>query len=104
MYAIFEDGGKQYKVSPGDMLLIERQDLKEGQSELTFEKVLLVGEGADAKLGTPWVEGATVTAKLVEELRTPKIRGIKFKRRKGHARHWGHRQDMLKVEIDAINA
>ncbi|MCK4341509.1 MAG: 50S ribosomal protein L21 [Phycisphaerae bacterium] len=104
MYAIFEDGGKQYKVSTGDKLLIEKKDLEEGQTELTFDKVLMVGEGEDAQIGTPWVAGATVTAKLVEQLKMPKIDGIKFRRRKGYMKRWGHRQKMLKVEIDTINA
>jgi large subunit ribosomal protein L21 len=104
VYAIFEDGGKQYKVSSGDKLLIELKDLPEGQTEVTFDKVLMVGEGADARIGTPWVEGATVTAKVVEQLKTPKVRGVKFRRRKGYVKHWGHRQQMLKVEIAAINA
>ncbi len=104
MYAIFEDGGKQYKVSSGDKLLIELKELPEGQTEVTFDKVLMVGEGADARIGTPWVEGATVTAKVVEQLKTPKVRGVKFRRRKGYVKHWGHRQNMLKVEIAAINA
>jgi len=104
VYAIFEDGGKQYKVSTGDMLLIERRDLPEGQTEVSFDKVLMVGEGEQARVGTPWVAGASVAARVVEELKTPKVRGINFKRRKGHATHWGHRQKMLKVEIGTINA
>lgn len=103
MYAIFEDGGKQYKVSEGDMLLVELKDLPEEQKEITFEKVLMVGEGADAKIGTPWVDGATVTAKLVERIKMPKIRGVKFERRKGLYKRWGHRQKMLKVQIGAIS-
>jgi large subunit ribosomal protein L21 len=104
VYAIFEDGGKQYKVSSGDKLLIDTKDLPEGQTEVTFDKVLMVGEGADARIGTPWVEGATVTAKVLQQLKTPKIRGVKFRRRKGYVKHWGHRQNMLKVEIAAIHA
>ncbi|MFH1747910.1 MAG: 50S ribosomal protein L21 [Planctomycetota bacterium] len=104
MYAIFEDGGKQYKVNSGDKLLIERKDLDEGQSELTFEKVLMVGEGADVRIGTPWVDGATVSAKVLEEIKLPKVIGIKFRRRKGSRSKWGHRQKALKVEIGAINA
>ncbi len=104
MYAIIEDGGKQYKVSSGDMLLVERRDLTEDQIEITFDKVLVVGTGLDARIGTPWVDGATVTAKVVEALKMPKVRGIKFKRRKGHLTRWGHRQQMLKVQIDAIQA
>ncbi len=102
MYAIFEDGGKQYKVSTGDMLLIELKERPEGQTDVTFDKVLMVGEGADAHIGTPWVAGATVSAKVIEELKTDKVRGVKFARRKGLYKRWGHRQRMLKVEIGAI--
>jgi large subunit ribosomal protein L21 len=102
VYAIFEDGGKQYKVSEGDALLIERRDLDEGQTELTFDKVLMVGEGEKAHVGTPWVKGATVTAKVTDELKTPKVVGVKFKRRKGYLKKFGHRQQMLKVAIDKI--
>ncbi|HPM22427.1 MAG TPA: 50S ribosomal protein L21 [Phycisphaerae bacterium] len=104
MYAIIEDGGKQYKVSTGDMLLIELKELPEGQTDITFDKVLMLGEGADAKIGTPWVNGATVSAKVVQRLKTPKVRGVKFRRRKGYMKTWGHRQKMLKVEIGTINA
>ncbi len=104
MYAIIEDGGKQYKVSEGDHLLIETRELDENQTELTFDKVLMVGEGQDARIGTPWVDGATVSAKIVESLKTPKVTGIKFKRRKGYMRKLGHRQQMLRVAIERINA
>ena len=104
MYAIIEDGGKQYKVSEGDALLIERRNLDESQTNITFDKVLMLGGGADARVGTPWVDGASVTAKVVEELKTPKVVGIKFKRRKGYMKKFGHRQQMLKVAIEKINA
>lgn len=103
MYAIIEDGGKQYKVSEGDALLIERRDLEEGQTELTFDKILMVGEGDDAKIGTPWVDGASVTARVTEELKTPKVVGVKFKRRKGYMKKFGHRQQVLRVAIEKIN-
>jgi len=104
VYAIFEDGGKQYKVSTGDKLLIELKELPEGQTDITFDKVLMVGEGAGARIGTPWVSGATVSAKVLEALKLPKVSGVKFARRKGYFKRWGHRQQMLKVEIGAINA
>lgn len=104
MYAIFEDGGKQYKVSTGDKLLIELKELPEGQKDITFDKVLMVGEGAGARIGTPWVTGATVSAKVLEALKMPKVSGVKFSRRKGYYKRWGHRQQMMKVEIGAINA
>lgn len=103
MYAIFEDGGKQYKVNPGDNLLIELKDLPEGQSEVVFDKVLMVGAGESARIGAPWVAGATVTAKVVERLKTDKVVGIKFRRRKGYKKKFGHRQNVLKVQISAIN-
>jgi large subunit ribosomal protein L21 len=103
VYAIFEDGGKQYKVSEGDALLIERRDLAEGQAEVVFDRVLMVGEGAGAKIGAPVVAGATVTARIERELKTPKVIGIKKYRRKGYVKKWGHRQKMLRVTISGIN-
>ncbi len=103
MYAIFEDGGKQYKVNQGDNLLIELKDLAEGQSEVVFDKVLMVGAGESARIGAPWVAGASVTAKVVEQLKTDKVVGIKFRRRKGYKKKFGHRQNVLKVQISAIN-
>lgn len=103
MYAIFEDGGKQYKVSPGDKVLLERKDLSEGQVEITLDRVLMLGEGASARIGTPWVEGASVTARVIDERKLPKVVGIKFRRRKGSMTKWGHRQRALLVEISAIN-
>jgi large subunit ribosomal protein L21 len=102
VYAILEDGGKQYKVSQGDKLVIELTDLAEGQSELTFDKVLMVGEGASAKVGAPHVAGASVQARVLEELKSPKVTGIKFARRKGYKKKFGHRQRLLKVEIQQI--
>lgn len=104
MYAIFEDGGKQYKVSPGDALLVDLRELKDGQTELTFDNVLAVGEGKTARIGTPLVSGAKVTARLVEQLKLAKVTGVKFNRRKGYRKTWGHRQPMLKVEITEIHA
>lgn len=105
MYAIFEDGGKQYRVQQGDKLLLERKDLADDQREVTFENVLMVGEGEQARIGTPWVEGASVTAKVLEaEMKGPKIDVIKFKRRKGYLHKQGHRQRQLSVEISKINA
>ena len=104
VYAIIEDGGKQYKVSEGDALLIERRDLEENQSEITFDKVLMVGEGENANVGAPWVEGATVTAKIECEMKTPKVTGIKFRRRKGYMKKFGHRQQVVRVSIEKINA
>lgn len=104
MYAIFEDGGKQYKVSEGDSLLVETRELADGAKEVVFDKVLMVGEGEKAKVGAPWVSGASVTANLVAELKTAKVTGIKFSRRKGYRKKWGHRQQMMRVQVAAIKA
>ncbi|HOO18192.1 MAG: 50S ribosomal protein L21 [Phycisphaerae bacterium] len=104
MYAIFEDGGKQYKVSTGDKLLIELKELPEDQTQVVFDKVLMTGEGAEARIGTPWLEGASVAATVIEETKLPKVTGVKFRRRKGYLKKWGHRQRALLVRIDAINA
>ena len=104
MYAIFEDGGKQYKVAEGDTVLLETRERAEGDNALTLDQVLMVGEGADAKIGQPWISGASVSATILEDFKTPKITGAKFKRRKGYRRMFGHRQQMLRVRIDKINA
>jgi large subunit ribosomal protein L21 len=102
VYAIFEDGGKQYKVTEGDHLLIELRDMPEGQTDLTFDKVMMIGEGEKSKIGVPWVDGAAVSAKLVMQLKMPRVYGMKFGRRKGYRKRWSHRQKMLRVEITAI--
>lgn len=104
MYAIFEDGGKQYKVNEGDRLLIELHDGVAPGQEVTFEQVLMVGEGQDARIGQPFVSGAKVTAAVVDQIKTPKVTGIVFRRRKGLRKKHGHRQNMLRVEIKSISA
>lgn len=104
MYAVFEDGGRQYKVASGDVVLVDLRDLPEGQSQITFDKVLMVGDGEKSKIGVPYVERATVSGKVLESLKLPKVRGVKFARRKGLYKRWGHRQQVMKVSIDAINA
>ncbi|MFN0137626.1 MAG: 50S ribosomal protein L21 [Phycisphaerae bacterium] len=103
MYAIFQDGGKQYKVSEGDQLLVELRDLAEGQTELKFDQVLMVGEGEASKIGQPLLSGASVTATLVESFKMPKVVGIKFARRKGFKKKFGHRQPMMRVQIAKIS-
>ncbi|MCA9243205.1 MAG: 50S ribosomal protein L21 [Phycisphaerales bacterium] len=103
MYAIFEDGGKQYKVSEGDTLLVERRDVAEGEKSIRFEQVLMLGEGGGAKIGQPFVQGAVVTATIEDEIKGPKIVGLKFKRRKRYLNRYGHRQKYLKVKIDGIS-
>ncbi|MBN2559668.1 MAG: 50S ribosomal protein L21 [Phycisphaerae bacterium] len=102
MYAIVEDGGKQYRVEKGDTIYIEKRDLPDGAKTLGFDRVLMLGNGADSKIGTPWVEGAKVTATVDGDVKGPKVEIVKFRRRKGYHLHKGHRQGFLKVTIDEI--
>lgn len=103
MYAIIETGGKQYKVSEGDVIFIEKLEVEEG-AEVTFDKVLMVGEGDDVKVGAPVVEGAAVKAKAVKNGKAKKVIVFKMKRKKNERKKKGHRQPYTKVEITAINA
>ena len=102
MYAIIEDSGSQIKVSEGDVIRVAKRELPADAATLTFDRVLMVGQGAEAKVGQPVVEGAKVTADILAEQRGPKITVIKFKRRKDYKRKRGHRQDFLKVMITSI--
>jgi len=102
VYAIFEDGGRQYKASPGDKLYVDLRDLAEDQETLEFDHVLAVGEGEDARIGQPLVEGAKVVARIEGEVKGPKIDVIKFRRRKNYQRKQGHRQKHIQVTISEI--
>jgi large subunit ribosomal protein L21 len=104
-YAIVEHGGKQYRVSPGDELLVERTqpDLKKGDN-LLFEKVMLVSQGDTVRVGQPTVEGVVVRGQVVAPIRGDKIIVFKKKRRKGYKKTQGHRQDYYKVRVEAIEA
>lgn len=103
MYAIIETGGKQYKVEAGDVLFIEKLDV-EADSEVTFDKVIAVGADDGIKVGAPYVEGATVTAKAIKNGKGKKIVVFTYKPKKNAKRKMGHRQPYTKVEIAAINA
>ena len=103
MYAVFATGGKQYRATTGDFLKIEKLDAEKGTS-IKLEQVLMVGEGEDVKVGTPYLKGGAVTATVVEHGRGDKIRIIKFKRRKHHMKKMGHRQDYTRIEITGIAA
>ncbi|MCP8617005.1 50S ribosomal protein L21 [Salirhabdus salicampi] len=102
MYAIIETGGKQVKVEEGQAVYIEKVDAGDGET-VTFDKVVLVG-GEDVKVGSPYVEGATVTAKVEKQGRAKKITVFKYKPKKNYKRKQGHRQPYTKVTIDKINA
>ena len=104
-YAIIEHGGKQYRVSPGDQLLVERTepDLKDGDT-LLFERVMLLARDENVTIGTPTVDGAHVRGRVVDPVRGPKIIVFKKKRRKGYRRTNGHRQNYYRVQVDSIEA
>ena len=106
MYAIFEDSGTQIKVNVGDIVDLDSRVVEEGTKALTFDKVLAVGagDGNAAKIGMPYLAGATVTAEVMGEAKGEKLRTGKYKRRKGYRRQAGHRQEYLRVKITAINA
>ena len=102
MYAIIEDGGRQYKVQEGEIIDVDLRNVPEGTDTIEFDKVLLLGEGGDAKIGTPVVSGAKVRAKIQDEIKAPKVEIVHFIRRKGHLTHKGHRQRYLRVKIEEI--
>ncbi len=102
MKAVFVTGGKQYAVCEGDVVYIEKLNC-EADDVVTFDEVLLVGEGADAKFGTPVVEGAKVEGKVIKNGKGKKLNIITYKPKKGYARRLGHRQPYTKVEITKIS-
>ena len=106
MYAIFEDSGTQIKVNVGDIVDLDTRAVEEGTKSLSFDKVLAVGasDGTAAKIGMPYLAGATVTAEVMGEAKGDKLRTGKYKRRKGYRRQAGHRQEYLRVKITAIKA
>ncbi len=103
MYAIIEEGGRQFKVSGGDTIKIDRA-LTAEEKTVTFDKVLLIGGAGQPKVGLPIVEGATVTADVLGAVKGPKIDIQKHKRRKGYHKKIGHRQQYTEVKITGINA
>ena len=104
MYAIIQSGGKQYRVAAGDRLKVERDVLGSAKEDkVTFSEVLMIG-GDQPKVGAPTVQGASVLATIVSEMRGEKIIVFKKKRRKNHTKQThGHRQDVVEVRIDSIN-
>ena len=103
MYAVIKTGGKQYKVATGEKIKIEQIAADVGQ-EITIEQVLAVGSGADLKVGTPLVAGASVVATVVAHGRHDKVRIFKMRRRKHYQKRQGHRQNFTEIQIGAVNA
>jgi large subunit ribosomal protein L21 len=103
MYAVIASGGKQYRVSEGQVLKLETLPGEVG-GRVEFDHVMLIADGADINVGAPYIEGAMVAGEVVEHGRADKIRIIKFRRRKHHMKHMGHRQNYTAVKITEIGA
>jgi len=102
-YAIFKTGGKQYRVSQGDLVEVELLPLEEG-STAVFDDVLFLGGNGDVQVGTPFVSGAKVTAKVVGQVRAKKVTAFKYKRRTGYHLTKGHRRQLTRLQIESIGA
>lgn len=102
MYAVIKSGGKQHRVEPGEVLKLEKLDAETGAT-VEFDQVMMIGEGADVKIGTPFVDGGKVTAEVMAQGRGEKVTIIKMKRRKHYRRQGGHRQAFTQVKIKDIS-
>ena len=103
MYAVLSTGGKQYKVEEGDILRIEKISGDVGAS-VSFEKVLMFSDGEKVRVGTPLIDGISVSGHIVEQDKAKKILVFKYKRRKNYRRKQGHRQPYTAIKIDSISA
>jgi large subunit ribosomal protein L21 len=101
--AVIVTGGKQYRVSEGDEIFVEKLKAAIGDS-VKFDQVLAVVDGENAKFGAPVVEGASVSANVIKQVKAPKVRVYKMKPKKGYSRTQGHRQPYTKVQIVSIEA
>ncbi|MEJ6348593.1 50S ribosomal protein L21 [Holzapfeliella sp. He02] len=103
MYAIINTGGKQYKVEKGEAVYVEKLNVEEGQN-VTFDQVVLVNDGKSTKVGTPFVEGASVVAKVEKQGKEKKVVTFKYKPKKHSHTKKGHRQPYTKVVVEDIKA
>lgn len=103
MYAVIESGGKQHRVEPGEVLKLEKLDVATGEA-IEIDKVLLVADGDDVKVGAPYLDGGKVSAEVVAHGRGSKVKIVKFHRRKHHRKQMGHRQWYTQVKITGISA
>lgn len=101
MYAVISTGGKQYRVSEGETLKVEKLPVAEGET-IAFDQVLMVGEGDNVTVGAPYVTGGKVTATVKAQGRGDKIKIVKFRRRKHYRKHQGHRQHYTELQITGI--
>ena len=102
MYAVIKTGGKQYRVAEGQTLKVEKLEVEEGAS-VEFDAVLMIADGDQVKIGAPYVEGARVSATVQSQGRGPKIRIVKFRRRKHYRKTQGHRQCYTELRISGIS-
>lgn len=102
MYAVFQSGGKQHRVAEGQTVRLEKIEVAPGET-VEFDNVLMVGEGADVKIGAPYVQGGKVTAEVVTHGRGEKVKIVKFRRRKHSRSQMGHRQWFTEVKITGIS-
>jgi large subunit ribosomal protein L21 len=103
MYAVIKTGGKQYKVSEGQTLKVEKLNAEEGAS-IDLNEVLMVADGDDIKVGAPFIDGGKVTATVASQGRGKKVMIVKFRRRKHHRKQMGHRQSYTELKIEKITA
>lgn len=99
MYAIIETGGKQYKVKPGDTIDVE---LLEAKQHITFDTVLFISDNGKTEIGTPYVKGAKVSAKVLENIKDDKVTTFKYKRKTNYHRTIGHRQPLTRIQIEEV--
>ncbi len=103
MYAVISTGGKQYKLAQGDVCRVEKLDAEEGAT-VEIDKVLMIADGDNINIGTPYVDGGKVTATVKSHGRAKKVEIMKFRRRKHHQKRTGHRQYYTEIEVTAISA
>ena len=103
MFAVIETGGKQYRVNEGDVIFVEKLDVNEGDT-VVFDRVMALSIGQSFEVGTPVVEGAKVTAKVLKNGKAKKIYVMKYKAKKNEKKKLGHRQPYTKVEIVSVEA
>ncbi len=109
MFAVIEQGGRQYKVAQGDVVDIELTNVADDATGMEFDKVLFIGNGAESKIGAPYVAGAKVTGKFATtaaaaKFKTPKIYGMYYRPNKNSKRKYGHRQNLIRLTIDSIQS
>jgi large subunit ribosomal protein L21 len=103
MYAVIEMGGKQYRVEPEQILYVEKTGFEKG-SEIDIKNILLLEKDDKVSFGKPILENVSIKAKILDDVRAPKIVGFKYKSKKNYRRRWGHRQNLQKIQITAITA